>query len=126
MAIWVKSHMGMTGSPGRTPASNRFLLAHDPNVDEHVALLDHLLALFSGKDVRRLGAEYAGEVALAGADSDALGKHDLFPPATERLELEKAFVGDERNHEADFVKVTGDQHTRSIVVRRVCRDLRPR
>ena len=66
--------------------------------------------------MRGLGAEYAGEVALAGAYCDALGEHDLLPPAAERLELEKAFVVDQSDHEADFVHVAGDQHTRCIVV----------
>ena len=60
--------------------------------------------------MRRLGAEYAGEVALAGAYRHALGEHHLLPPAAERLELEKALIIDARHHEAHFVHVPSDQH----------------
>ena len=79
------------------------------HVDEHVADLEHLLAVLVAQLVRRLGAHHAQDVALARLDDEALGEHHVPPPAPERQELDEAVLADRLDHEAHLVEVPG-QH----------------
>src|SRR4051794_39522706 len=86
------------------------IFARYPDVDEHVALVHHLLALVGCEDVRRLRAEHAYDIALMRAYGDPLGEHDLLPPAAHSLEPQVAVIIYHRDHEANFVHVPGDQY----------------
>src|SRR5215216_5318949 len=66
--------------------------------------------------MRRLGAEHSNEVALVCAHCDALGQHDLFPPAAQSLELQVALVSNHCYQEAHLVHVPGKQHARGAVL----------
>ncbi len=89
-----------------------FGLAGGADVDVHILLLDHLLALFSRQQVRRLGADDANHIALAGLDDHALPEQHLVEPAAQRQELDEAILGDVLDHEADLVHVPGEHHPR--------------
>src|SRR5687768_7538745 len=116
---WANRDNGVAGAHTHL---HSFILARHPDVYEHVGLVYNLLALVGGEYVGRLGAEYAYEVALMRADGDALGKHYLLPPSAEGLELQEAFVGDHRHHEADLVHVPRQQYLgRAVAIEAVAR-----
>src|SRR5699024_11533680 len=65
----------------------RLFLARRPDVDEHIFDFDWFFALFRCQNMRWLGADDAGEIAFFRHNRHALGKHDLVPPAANRLAI---------------------------------------
>jgi hypothetical protein len=83
-------------------------------VDVHVLLFDHLVALVGRQQVGRLGADDAQYVPLVGLDQHALAEQHLVPPAAEGQELDEAVVGNVGGDEADLVHVAGEHDLRPV------------
>jgi hypothetical protein len=64
--------------------------------------------------VGRLGADDAGDIALAGLDEHPLAEQYLIPPAAELQELDKAFVGDVGDDEPDLIHVADEHDPRPV------------
>ena len=60
----------------------------------------------------RLGSDDARHLAVAGQYCDPLRQGHLVPPASQGDELDESFLGDQLDHEADFVHVTGQHYAR--------------